>query len=162
MKFFLWLTTAAMLVSSCSSVDSIKKNENCVVWKDQKVWGPYSVEVINKKADWTGSCKGYNRGCDEVHISLDENNNVLSNADVLGKIENNELQFAEKHALADIMNFTGVRVYPDLKTVKSSIIVNKITTEESFLYNDKCSAEESITGAIALGLIGKSQNKDVK
>ncbi|MBC7712400.1 MAG: hypothetical protein H7177_03625 [Rhizobacter sp.] len=162
MKNFLLLTMAAVFTFSCSSVDSIKKNENCVVWKEQKVWGPYSVEVIQKKAEWKGSCKGYNTGCDKITISLGENNTVLSNEDVLGKIENNELHFAEKYALSDIINYTGVRAYPDLKTVKSSVTTDKITIEESYQYNDKCSAEEAITGSIALALINKSQTKNVK
>jgi hypothetical protein len=162
MKKLLYLPFVLILISSCASVESIKKNENCVVWKDQKIWGPYSIEVIEKKVEWSGSCKGNNRDCDVVLISLDENNNVFSGTDLLGKIENNELHFAKKQALSEILNFTGVRVYPELKILKSSITMNAVTTEENYQYNDKCTSEEAIVGAISLGLISNSQSKKRK
>lgn len=162
MKILLFISIIILMVSSCSSVDSINKSPHCIVWKNQEIWGPYSVDVIGKKIEWKGACKGYNRGCTEILITLDENNNVLHRADVLGKIENNELRFAEKHVLFETINFTGVRAYPEQKLVKSSMIINAITTEDSFQYNDKCSAEEAITGAVALGLISKSQTRELK
>ena len=39
-----------ILTTSCASIDSIKKNPACVVWKDQKYLGPYSTEVSEKEA----------------------------------------------------------------------------------------------------------------
>ncbi len=159
MKSFLFLSIMTLTLASCSSVDSVKKNVNCVVWKDQKYFGPYSIEVIAKKVEWKGACQGTNRNCTEVVISLDESNNVLSGTDVLGKIENNELKFAEKHALSNVINFAGVRVYPEQKLVKSSVVTSGVSTEESYLYNDKCSAEEAVTGTVALNLIALAQTK---
>lgn len=162
MKNLLFLSLISLLAVSCSSLDSIKKNVNCVVWKDQKYLGPYSVEVVAKKAEWKGACKGYNRGCHELNISADDQNNVLSGIDVLGKIENNELKFSEKHSLAEWLNFTGVRVFADQKLVKSSVIVNGTVNEYSYSYNEKCSPEEAIVGGVAIGLIEQAQTKDIK
>jgi hypothetical protein len=160
MKNFSVLVSLSLVLSSCASIDGVKKSENCTVWKDQSFWGPYSIEVVEKNATWKGNCKGNILNCDFVKISLDENNTVLSDTNILGKIENNELHFAEKHVLSNIVNYTGVRAYPDLKIVKSSFTGNdKVTIEDTLQYNDKCSPEEAITGAIALGLIGKFQKK---
>lgn len=162
MKSFLFLSLISLTLVSCSSVDSIKKSTDCIVWKDQKYLGPYSIEVIAKKVDWKGACKGYNRGCYLVAISLDENNNVLSGTDILGKIENNELKFAEKHVFSNLINFSGARAYPDQKLVRSSIVMNGVISEESYSFNDKCSNEEALTGVVALTLIGKVQSGEIK
>ncbi len=162
MKSYLSFLILSFTLFSCSSVDSIKKSSNCIVWKDQKYMGPYSVDVIAKKIEWTGACIGYNRGCQEIVITLDENNNVLSGAENLGKIENGELKFSEKHSLSEVVNFTGIRAYPEQKLVKSSVVVENVSTEQSFSFNNKCSAEEAVAGVVALSLIEKAQSKDRK
>lgn len=162
MKAFLFLSLITLLLTSCSSLDSVKKSPNCIVWKDQKYLGPYSVTVLTKKVEWKGSCKGYNRGCSELMISADEQNNVLSGADLLGKIENNELKFAEKHSLTEWLNFKMVKVDLEKKLVRTTFLSNDGEVDQNYFYNEKCSPEEAIVGGVAIGLIEKAQSRDIK
>lgn len=159
MKFNLSMMVLLALVSSCSSVDNIKKKADCVVWKDQKYMGPYSTEVLAKKAYWSGDCKGEHWKCQVVDVSYDEAKNIFINSTInIGKIVNNEFQFTATDA-APRITFTSLRAYPDLKEVRSAILENSITTEITYHYNDKCTVEDAIVGGIALELISNIQGK---
>jgi hypothetical protein len=159
MKFLVSMMALLALVSSCSSVDNIKKKPDCVVWKDQKYMGPYSTEVIGKKAVWNGSCQGSHWQCQTVDVSYDDNHNVfIKGSTNIGKIENNEFQYSAKDA-APLITYTALRVYPELKEVKASVVENSITTETTYHYNEKCNSEDAVVGGIALGLISKIQGK---
>jgi hypothetical protein len=149
-----------MIFSSCASIKSNLTNVNCIVWKDQKIWGPYSVEVFENKAEWKGNCKSYNRNCDIVQISLDENKNVLSESVIIGSIVNNELSFLAQHVLINKTNYTAVSALMDQKKVKVTKIVNSESVIELLEYNDKCTPELAIIGAVAVGAISKFQKKE--
>jgi hypothetical protein len=159
MKFSLSMIALLALVSSCSSVNYIQKKAECVVWKDQKYMGPYSTEVLAKKAVWSGKCEGSHWKCQTVDVSYDESNNVfLDGTTNIGKIEKNEFQYGAKEA-APLITYTSLRVYPELKEVRGSVVENTITTETTYHYNDKCTSEDAIVGGIALGLISKIQGQ---
>lgn len=160
MKVNLLLVLSLVLISACSSVNSIKKKPVCVVWKDQKYMGPYSTEVVEKKAAWKGSCKGVHWKCQAVEISYDENLNVFAKEENIGKIANNEFQYVAKNATQPVITYTSLRVYPEVKEVRASVLENTVSTETVYHYNDKCSFEDTIVGGIALGLISKIQGKE--
>ncbi len=145
---FIMLATLA----SCASVDSIHKNANCVVWRDQKYWGPYSVEVVENKIFWNGNCKGYNSGCKELSLKVDENKNLLSDEAVIGTIANNELKLVEKHALATMINYTVMSANMEGKQLKTQTAATEPFVD-SYKFNDKCSAEAALLGGVALDAI---------
>lgn len=160
MKFNLMITLLLVLVSACSSVDTIKKKSVCVVWKDQKYMGPYSTEVVAKKVSWKGSCQGAHWKCQDVEISYDDNLNVFAKSENIGQIANNEFQYVAKDATHPVITYTSIRVYPEVKEVRASVLENTVSTETVYHYNDKCSFEDTIVGGIALGLISKIQGKE--
>ena len=160
MKFNLMMTLLLVLVSACSSVETIKKKPVCVVWKDQKYMGPYSTEVIEKKATWKGSCQGAHWKCQDVEISYDDNLNVFAKTENIGKISNNEFQYVAKETAQPLITYTSLRVYPETHEVRASVVENTVSTETVYHYNDKCSFEDAIVGGISLGLISKIQGKE--
>jgi hypothetical protein len=162
MKFTLSIIVlACFIISSCSSLDSVKKNPNCVVWKDQKYLGPYSIEVVEKKIEWTkGRCPGKKAKCEPVNLSLDENGNVFRDAVNIGKINNNEFLYTVKDGDLPLITYTSMRTYPETSEVKGAVLINNVPTETVYQYNQKCSPQEAILGGIALGLIAQIQNKN--
>ncbi|AUN97180.1 hypothetical protein DOM21_15765 [Bacteriovorax stolpii] len=149
-KSLLFIMLGALV--SCASVDSIHKNANCVVWKDQQYWGPYSIEVVENKIFWNGNCKGYNSGCKELSLKVDENKNLLSDEAVIGTIANNELKLAEKHALATMINYNVMSANMEGKQLKTQTAATEPFVD-SYKFNDKCSAESALLGGVALDAI---------
>lgn len=163
MKSKLMILSVLTLAASCSSIDSINKNPACVVWKDQKYLGPYSTEVTESKAAWSGSCRGAHWKCRTVDVSFDENKNVLiDGATNIGKIEGADFKYSLKTQTADqksLITYTALRVYPTLKEVRASISGADVTEETVYKYNDKCSSDQAIIGGIALGMIAEIQKE---
>lgn len=145
---FIMLATLA----SCASVDSIHKNANCVVWRDQKYWGPYSVEVVENKVFWNGNCKGYNSGCKELSLKVDENKNLLSDEAVVGTIANNELKLIEKNVLSTMINYNVMSANMEGKQLKTQTAATEPFVD-SYKFNDKCSVEAALLGGVALDAI---------
>lgn len=148
----LFLLASISVLTSCASVDSINKNPNCVVWRDQKYWGPYSIEVVENKVFWNGNCKGYNSGCRELTLKIDENKNLLSDEAVLGSVVNNELKFVEKHALTGIINYNVEKVNMESKMLQTQTAATEPFVD-SHQFNDKCTAEAALLGGVALDAI---------
>ena len=154
------LFLSLLFITSCASIDSIKKNPNCVVWRDQSVFGPYSTEVLDNKVIWTGSCRSANWKCRSVEVSFDENKNIFLKGDInIGKIENNEFNYTEKD-LADksLTIYTALRAYPEVSEVRTSV-TEKATVEVAYRYNEQCSVPQAIIGGLALGLIDQIQKE---
>jgi hypothetical protein len=159
MKFNLLMISLLALISSCSSVDTLKKKTDCAVWRDQKYMGPYSIDVVGKKSVWTGKCQGNHWKCKNIEVYYDDKNLIFLNGPVnIGKIINNEFQFAAADA-APLITYTALRAYPETREVKASILENSVNTETVYHYNDKCSSEDAIVGSIALGLVWKAQEQ---
>ncbi len=157
MKILAALSITMVLVS-CQSMKSIETSPNCTVWMDQEYLGPYSTEVVEKNATWAGTCRtasSYN--CRKVNVSYDENNNVFKDGIIIGKIEKNKFTYTEKSSVDNLIVYTSVHVYPDLKKIMASVITGDKNAETEYQYNDKCSVEQATVGAIALGLIAQVQ-----
>jgi hypothetical protein len=163
MKANLVIFSVLTLASSCSSLDSINKNPACVVWKEQKYLGPYSTEVAESKAAWSGACRGAHWKCRTVDVSFDENKNVLiDGVTSVGKIEGTDFKYSLKTQSVDqrpMITYTALRVYPTLKEVHASISGADVTEETVYKYNDKCSNDQAIIGGIALGMIAEIQKE---
>lgn len=163
MQSKLTLLSVLVLAASCSSVESIQKNPACVVWKDQKYLGPYSTEVIESKASWSGSCRGAHWQCRKVDVSFDENKNVLINGETnVGKIEGNNFNYSEKTGTTNgkpLITYTALRAYPELKEVHASISGADVTDVTVYRYNDKCSVDQAVIGGVALGMIAEIQKE---
>lgn len=149
-KFLLFIMLG--LLASCASVDSINKNANCVVWRDQNYWGPYSIEVVENKIFWNGNCKGYNSGCKELSLKVDENKNLLSDEAIVGTIAGNELKLVEKHALATMINYNVMSANMETKQLKTQTAATEPFVG-SYKFNDKCSTESALLGGVALDAI---------
>lgn len=149
------------LATSCTSLDSIKKNPICIVWKDQKYLGPYSTEVTETQVLWNGSCHGTKWKCRKVNVLFDENKNVLVGETIIGKIEginfNSSVKLDSIDQKMDVI-YTALRVYPDLKEVHGTFSGADVTDQSVYHYNDKCSSDQAIIGGIALGMIAEIQN----
>jgi hypothetical protein len=143
------LILSLSLFASCSSLDSVKKNANCVVWKDQKVWGPASIEVIGKTVSWIGGCRGMHWDCKNLKIRADEDNNVMAEEIPTGFIENNVFKFFPDQPFAAYVSSAEYKANPEALEVTSSKI--------NFRYNDKCTPEQALIGAIAVDIIGHIQ-----
>ena len=163
MKSKLIILSVMALATSCASVDGNNKNPACVVWKDQKYFGPYSTEVIESKVTWTGGCEGSHLKCKTVDVSFDENKNVLiSGVSNIGKIDGINFNYSLKTQEADqksLITYTALRAYPSLKEVRASVSGADVTDETVYHYNDKCTSDQAIIGGIALGMIAKIQKK---
>ena len=157
MKKILFLIFLTLFFTSCQSMKSIETSPNCVVWRDQEFFGPYSTEVVDKKTTWDGSCRTANYQCRKVNISYDENNNILKDEIVIGKFENNKFIYTEKNSSNSLIVYTSVHVYPELKKVMATIVNGGAATETEYQFNLKCSSEQAAIGAIALGLIYQIQ-----
>ena len=162
MKLKFMLLSMFMFATSCASVDSIKKSPTCIVWKDQKYFGPYSTEVNDKKVYWNGACTGGRWKCRTVEVSFDENKNIMIGETSIGKIEGMNFNSSVKMESADqkmTILYTALRVYPDLKQVHASVSGADVTDQTIYHYNDKCSSDQAIIGGIALGMIAEIQIK---
>lgn len=162
MKSSLMLLSVLVLAASCASVDSIQKSPACTVWKDQKYLGPYSTEVAETRATWSGSCRGAHWKCRTVDVSFDENKNVMIGEVNIGKIEGMNFNSSVKLDSPDqkmAINYTALRVYPDLKEVHASVSGADVTDQTVYRYNDKCSSDQAIIGGIALGMIAEIQKE---
>lgn len=156
MKSRLFIVSMLAVLSSCSSVESVQKNPACVVWKDQKYLGPYSIEVKESKVEWNGSCRGAHWKCRNVDISFDENKNVLLATESIGKIEGVNFNYSAKSVGDDqksLITYNALRAYPELKEVRATIAKADVTEEVVYHYNDKCSSDQGIIGGIALGMV---------
>lgn len=151
MKKILALTMVS-LFASCASVDGINKSPNCVVWKDQKYWGPYSIEVVENKIKWDAKCKGYNSGCVALNLKIDENKNILSDEVIIGKIENNDAIMVDNHVHAKMINYKIMRASMETKEL-STLLDDKAAPLAAYKFNDKCNAESAVLGGVALDLI---------
>lgn len=143
------LVLSLSLLASCSSLESVKKNTNCVVWKDQRVWGPASIEVIGKTVSWMGGCRGMHWDCKKLKIRADEDNNVMAEEIPTGFIENNVFKFFPDQPFSEYVSSSEYKVNPENQEVISSKI--------NFRYNDKCTPEQALIGAIAVDIIGHVQ-----
>ena len=162
MKFKFIILFLLAFVISCASVESIKKSPACIVWKNQKYLGPYSTEVGETKAFWNGSCRGSHWQCRKVNISFDENKNVMVGETMIGKIEGFNFNSSVKLESADkkmTILYTALRAYPDLKEVQATLSGADVTAQTDYHYNDKCSSDQAIIGAIALGMIAEIQKE---
>lgn len=157
MKNIILLAFIALL-SSCASVDSINKSANCIVWRDQDYWGPYSIEVVENKVFWNGNCKVYNSGCKELNLKVDENKNILSDEAIIGTVANNELRLVEKHALTGIINYTASKANMESKTLQTQTALSEPFVD-SDKFNDKCTPEAALLGGVALDAIKFLQSK---
>jgi hypothetical protein len=159
----LTILSVLLLAASCASLDSINKNPACVVWKDQKYLGPYSTEVLESKAVWSGSCRGAHWKCRTVDVSFDENKNVLIDGETnIGKIEGINFNYLIKTQTAQensLITYTALRAYSGLKEVHASVSGADVTKETIYKYNDKCSSDQAIIGGIALGMIAEIQKE---
>lgn len=151
MKKILALTFVAF-ISSCASVEGINKSANCIVWRDQKYWGPFSLEVVENKIKWDTKCKAYNSGCVALNIKLDENKNILSDEVIIGKIENNDATMIDNHIHAKMLNYKMMRASLENKTL-ATLTDDKAVPVEAYKFNDKCSVESALVGGVALDLI---------
>ena len=149
-KFLGFLTIA--LVSSCASIDAINKSPNCTVWRDQKYWGPYSIEVVGNTVKWDAMCKAYNSGCIPLTLKLDENKNILSDEVIIGKIENNEAKMIDNHIHAKMLSYKIMRASLQNKSL-STLVDEQATPVEVYKLNDKCTTESALVGGVALDLI---------
>lgn len=140
------------LFASCASVDGINKSPNCVVWKDQKYWGPYSIDVVENKILWDAKCKGYNSGCVPLTLKIDENKNILSDEVIIGKIENNDAVMVDNHIHAKMINYKIVRASMETKEL-STLADDKASPVVAYKFNDKCTNESALLGGVALDLI---------
>jgi hypothetical protein len=143
------LILSLSLFASCSSIDSVQKNANCVVWKDQKVWGPASIEVIGKTVSWIGGCRGMHWDCKRLKIRADEDNNVMAEEIPTGFIENDSFKFFPDQPFTDFVSSSEYKVNTEKHEVNSSKI--------NFRYNDKCTPEQALIGSIAVDIIGHIQ-----
>lgn len=162
MKSKLILLSVLTLAASCTSVDSIQKSPACTVWKDQKYLGPYSTEVAETKASWSGSCRGAHWKCRTVDVSFDENKNVMFGEMNIGKIEGVNFNSSVKlptNGEKPVIVYTALRAYPDLKEVHASFSGADVTDQTVYRYNDKCSSDQAIIGGIALGMIAEIQKE---
>jgi hypothetical protein len=153
MKVFL-LFLISFLMVSCSSIESIQKNPSCVVWRDQKIWGPASVEVTGKKVSWIGGCRGMHWDCKILKISVDEKNNVMSEEIPMGSIENNRFSFFPDHPFG---NYVSSEFYT---AIPNQMIVN--SSNRSYHFTNKCEVSEAIIGAIAVDMIDHIQSEKLK
>ncbi len=151
MKKILGLLTIA-LFTSCASIDGVNKSANCTVWRDQKYWGPYSIEVVNNEVKWDAKCKAYNSGCVPLFLKLDENKNILSDGVIIGKIENNEAKMVDNHIHAKMIDYKIMRASIEAKKL-STLVDDKAASVEVYNFNDKCSAESALVGGVAIDLI---------
>lgn len=158
MKKIFSLSILAILLSSCASVESINKNKNCVVWRDQKYWGPYSLEVVENKIFWNGNCKAYNSGCKELSLLIDENKNLVSDGKIIGVIANDEVRFTEKHSLEGIINYKVMKASVESKQLKTQTAETEPFVD-SYKFNDKCTGESALLGGVALDVINFLQTK---
>lgn len=149
MRVFSLVLVSGLLVSSCSSIDQINKNPNCVVWKDQKFFGPASVEVISKKVSWIGGCRGLHWDCKALKLTSDDGNNVMAEEIPMGFIENNRFSFFPDHPFGDYVSSAEYVAVPESQEVR--------TPQTVYRFNQKCSADEAILGALAVDIIGHIQ-----
>ena len=162
MKSKLILLSLLTLVVSCTSIDSINKSPACIVWKDQKYLGAYSIEVAETQVTWRGACQGAHWKCRTVDVSFDENKNVIVNKANIGKILgmnfNSSVEMESPDQKMAIL-YTALRVYPELKEVHATVSGADVTDQSIYRYNDKCSSDQAIIGGIALGMIAEIQKQ---
>ena len=171
---FIFSILFTLLLSSCASVEKLSSSDHCEVWEDRLLFGTVNVSVANGIASWSGNCKKLWWECKSVKAHLDNKTRevYLSVSDdqklnwdpqkPMGKINNNVFTYSDKNPLEKYIKITPMTVDMSAYLVSYNVQIPSIKqdTKVKYAFNNKCSAEEALIGALAVGAVSKLKSEN--
>lgn len=161
-----------LILASCASVQELETAENCLVWREQPIFGPTSVSAGNKRANWSGHCKNLWWGCKNVTGFIEDNGDVyihlyddyklsFDEQKPIGKVDNNIFTDSRDNPFSNIIDTTPMHVDFNELSVKYKVKFRPIfdAKEVSTRFNKACSAEDALIGTLVLNAVGKLQSE---
>ncbi len=146
-------------IVGCTSTEQLRTQPTCSVWKDQPIFGPRSVTVIDHKVSIGGKCLFMFWFCQSTDFRIDEKNQIhgkgswsLQAERWIATLKENAVVY-EPSFIDILAKSTPIELdmqeHKARRTVELQIITDA-KSEEELEFSPSCSRVDAAVGAIAI------------